>query len=315
MRHGYKFLIVLIPCLVTAVLYSFDYFSKTGTVQETINPSLVVKESTEPTKKNWKKAKRDFIFSPLDYYVSSPEISIQAFEVSHFIPDTESLSKKFTIIKAKEEFSSLKEQDKSSQKAPFTVVGKLIPTTFNVIYTHVAQNTDDHKDNNQEAPSPSITNSIRIKGISVPIPLSRPTIHYTYNNTYIPPKNVPMYDENQQKASNPNIQMLISKYAKLYQVPEKLVHRVVKRESGYNPNAYSKGNFGLMQIRYNTARSLGYSGPPHGLLDVETNLKYAVKYLRGAWLVAGNEDQTINLYARGYYNDAKRKGMLHVLNQ
>ncbi|AAK87865.1 lytic transglycosylase [Agrobacterium tumefaciens] len=107
---------------------------------------------------------------------------------------------------------------------------------------------------------------------------------------------------------------LITKYATMYDVPEDLVHRVVQRESRYNPGAYSRGNFGLMQIRHATARSLGFDGPASGLFDAETNLKYAVKYLRGAWVVAGNDrDNAVRLYARGYYYDAKRKGMLHVL--
>ncbi|MCJ8518435.1 soluble lytic murein transglycosylase-like protein [Pseudorhizobium tarimense] len=110
---------------------------------------------------------------------------------------------------------------------------------------------------------------------------------------------------------------LIKRYAGLYGVPESLVHRVVHRESRYNPKAYHKnGYWGLMQIKYATAKSMGYDGPPEGLLDAETNLKYAIKYLRGAWLVADNSnDNAIRLYARGYYYDAKRKGMLHVLQQ
>lgn len=112
-------------------------------------------------------------------------------------------------------------------------------------------------------------------------------------------------------APSSNLQGLIKKYAALYEVPEALVHRVVKRESNYNPAAYSRGNYGLMQIRYNTARSLGYSGGPSGLFDAETNLKYAVKYLRGAFMVAdNNHDNAVRLYARGYYYDAKRKGLL-----
>lgn len=112
-------------------------------------------------------------------------------------------------------------------------------------------------------------------------------------------------------APSGKLQGLIKKYAELYQVPEALVHRVVRRESMYNPNAYSRGNYGLMQIRYNTAKSLGYSGSPSGLFDAETNLKYAVKYLRGAFMVAdNNHDNAVRLYARGYYYDAKRKGLL-----
>ena len=118
-------------------------------------------------------------------------------------------------------------------------------------------------------------------------------------------------------ASTPELTKLIKRYAGLYGVPESLVHRVVHRESRYNPKAYHKnGYWGLMQIKYATAKSMGYSGPPEGLLDAETNLKYAIKYLRGAWLVADNSnDNAIRLYARGYYYDAKRKGMLHVLQQ
>lgn len=104
---------------------------------------------------------------------------------------------------------------------------------------------------------------------------------------------------------------LVNKYAALYGMPSALIHRVIHRESRYNPSAYNRGNYGLMQIRYNTARSLGYDGPAEGLFDPETNLKYAIKYLRGAWMVAdNNNDNAVRLYARGYYNDAKRKGLL-----
>lgn len=114
-----------------------------------------------------------------------------------------------------------------------------------------------------------------------------------------------------------NLKKLIHRYAGLYGVPESLVHRVVHRESKYDPKAYHKnGYWGLMQIKYSTAKSMGYEGPPEGLLDAETNLKYAIKYLRGAWLVADNQnDNAIRLYARGYYYDAKRKDMLHVLQK
>ena len=51
--------------------------------------------------------------------------------------------------------------------------------------------------------------------------------------------------------------------------------------------------------------------PGLGLLDAETNLKYAVKYLRGAWMVAeGDPDRAVMWYSRGYYYEDKRKGLL-----
>ena len=60
-----------------------------------------------------------------------------------------------------------------------------------------------------------------------------------------------------------------------------------------------------------TARQMGYQGQPNGLLDAETNLKFAVKYLRGAWLVAdGDPDAAVGWYSRGYYYEAKKKGLL-----
>lgn len=103
----------------------------------------------------------------------------------------------------------------------------------------------------------------------------------------------------------------ISKYAALYDVPANLVHRVIRRESTYDPAARNGPYMGLMQIHPNTARGMGYAGPSEGLLDAETNLKYAVKYLRGAWLVSdGDFDTAISWYARGYYYEAKRRGML-----
>ncbi len=115
-------------------------------------------------------------------------------------------------------------------------------------------------------------------------------------------------------SSRPELDKMIKYYADLNGIPVELVHRVVKRESNYNPRAYSKGNYGLMQIRYNTAKGLGYDGPAEGLFDAETNLKYATKYLHGAWMVADNQhDGAVKLYASGYYYHAKRKGLLDEL--
>jgi len=94
---------------------------------------------------------------------------------------------------------------------------------------------------------------------------------------------------------------MIARHAAANGLPVELVHRVVKRESGYNPRASSRGNFGLMQIRAATARGVGYGGSVAGLLDPETNLTYAVKYLAGAYRAAGgNAGRAVSLYASGY---------------
>jgi soluble lytic murein transglycosylase-like protein len=66
-----------------------------------------------------------------------------------------------------------------------------------------------------------------------------------------------------------------------------------------------------MQIKPATARGMGYSGNAAGLLDADTNMPYAVKYLANAYRVAGgNHDRAVALYAGGYYYAAKAKGML-----
>jgi soluble lytic murein transglycosylase-like protein len=109
----------------------------------------------------------------------------------------------------------------------------------------------------------------------------------------------------------PELRALIQKYARLYDMPESLIHRVIQRESDYNPAARNGPYYGLMQILPQTAQTMGYRGPASGLLDAETNLKYAGKYLRGAWLVSGgNQDAAVSWYARGYYYEAKRLGLL-----
>ena len=87
---------------------------------------------------------------------------------------------------------------------------------------------------------------------------------------------------------------LISKHASAYGVPETLVRRVIHIES--------KGNYGLMQIRLGTARSMGYGGTAEGLLDADTNMTYAVKYLAGAYQAAGgNANRAVALYQSGYH--------------
>ena len=95
---------------------------------------------------------------------------------------------------------------------------------------------------------------------------------------------------------------MISKHAKANDVPDALVHRVVMRESRYQPWLVGSCRcYGLMQIKHGTARAMGYPGTASGLLDPDTNLTYAVKYLAGAYRKAkGNADRAIAYYARGY---------------
>ena len=109
----------------------------------------------------------------------------------------------------------------------------------------------------------------------------------------------------------PELRALINKYAQIHDIPVTLLHRVIIRESTHRPWARNGPYYGLMQILPETARTMGHRGPPEELLDAETNLLYAGKYLRGAWLLSdGDEATAVSWYARGYYYEAKRRGML-----
>lgn len=104
---------------------------------------------------------------------------------------------------------------------------------------------------------------------------------------------------------------LIHRYATEFEVPASLIHRVVTRESRYNPAARNGPNLGLMQIQLPTATTMGYSGEAAGLLDAETNLRFGVRYLAGAYLVAGGDpDRAEALYRSGYYYQARDRGLL-----
>jgi soluble lytic murein transglycosylase-like protein len=103
-------------------------------------------------------------------------------------------------------------------------------------------------------------------------------------------------------ARNTALDGMIARHAAANGLPVELVHRVVIRESRYNPRARNGGNLGLMQIKHATARGVGYTGPASGLFDAETNLTYAVRYLAGAYRAAGgNQSRAVAYYASGYH--------------
>jgi len=114
-----------------------------------------------------------------------------------------------------------------------------------------------------------------------------------------------------ERANRERLAALIERHASHHGVPSALAHRVVMRESRYDPSARNRIYWGLMQIRHDTARGMGYNGPAEGLLDPDVNLLYGMAYLGNAYRVAGgDQSRAVALYSRGFYYDAKRKGML-----
>lgn len=122
----------------------------------------------------------------------------------------------------------------------------------------------------------------------------------------LPPADPPLYPNETLE-----LRRQINFWSDHYALPRPLVHRLAIRESTHRPEARNGPYYGLLQILPATARSMGFQGQPHELLKAETNLKYALKYLRGAWLLSDGDHATaIKWYARGYYYEAKRRGML-----
>lgn len=115
-------------------------------------------------------------------------------------------------------------------------------------------------------------------------------------------------------AQRADYEAMVASHASANGVPAALVHRVIVRESRYQPRLVGRGGtIGLMQIKLATARSLGYTGDAAGLRDPNTNLTYAVRYLAGAYRAAnGDHNRAIAYYSGGYYQVAKRQRLDHA---
>lgn len=94
----------------------------------------------------------------------------------------------------------------------------------------------------------------------------------------------------------------IAAHAKAAGLPAELAEAVIRHESRFNPKARGRhGEIGLMQIKPQTARALGYTGTASGLYDVDTNLKWGMAYLAGAYKLAGGDTcGTILRYNAGH---------------
>jgi Transglycosylase SLT domain len=96
--------------------------------------------------------------------------------------------------------------------------------------------------------------------------------------------------------------LIVARYAPSLRVPESLVRAVIRVESNYQPNARGDaGEIGLMQIKLETARLMGYSGSADGLFEPEINIRFGMKYLASAYQLSGGQTcQTILRYNAGH---------------
>jgi soluble lytic murein transglycosylase-like protein len=83
-------------------------------------------------------------------------------------------------------------------------------------------------------------------------------------------------------------------------VPLSIAHAVVHHESNYNPRLRGRaGEWGIGQIKCQTARGVGFSGSCSELADPSVNLTYSMKYLRQAIDKAGDGCAGVSLYNTG----------------
>lgn len=98
------------------------------------------------------------------------------------------------------------------------------------------------------------------------------------------------------------LQEMVARHAAAAGIPFSLAHGVVMVESRYRPNATGPGGYiGLMQLSYRTAQGMGFKGTRKQLYDPETNIRYGVKYLAGAYRQAGgNKCVAVSKYQGGH---------------
>lgn len=95
---------------------------------------------------------------------------------------------------------------------------------------------------------------------------------------------------------------LVSQEASRAGVPSYIAHAVIKQESGYKPHLRGRaGEWGLGQIKCQTARSVGFAGPCSQLADPSTNLRYSMRYLKLALNRGGSGCAGVSLYQSGIY--------------
>lgn len=105
------------------------------------------------------------------------------------------------------------------------------------------------------------------------------------------------------------IYSLVSQEAARAGVPSHIAHAVIKLESGYRPHLRGRaGEWGLGQIKCQTARSVGFSGACAALADPATNLRYSMRYLKLALNRGGSGCAGVSLYQTGIYGRVRCSG-------
>lgn len=95
---------------------------------------------------------------------------------------------------------------------------------------------------------------------------------------------------------------LVDREARANGIPVALARAVVRIESNWNARTTGRaGEVGLMQIKHQTARGVGYTGSRAALYEPATNIKFGMRYLAGAYRLAGGDTcGTVMRYQGGH---------------
>ena len=103
---------------------------------------------------------------------------------------------------------------------------------------------------------------------------------------------------------------IVDREATAHGVPVALARAVVRVESRWNPRETGGvGEVGLMQIKHSTAQLLGFAGSRAELYDPKTNVRWGMKYLAGAYRLAGGNVCKTALKYQGGHNATRMTGM------
>jgi soluble lytic murein transglycosylase-like protein len=95
---------------------------------------------------------------------------------------------------------------------------------------------------------------------------------------------------------------IVNQYSEEAGIPDALVRAVVHVESDWDQSMTGlAGEIGLMQIKPETAREMGFADQDDKLYDPETNIRWGVRYLAEAWRLAdGDLCHTVLKYQAGH---------------
>ena len=97
------------------------------------------------------------------------------------------------------------------------------------------------------------------------------------------------------------LEAIVDRHAAAQVLPKDFARAIVRVESDWNAQLTgAAGEVGLMQIKHETARFMGYAGSRTQLYEPDTNVKWGMKYLADAWRLAqGDHCGTVLRYQAG----------------